>query len=94
MTWFRIRIGWLLVIGGVLVGCVAALVVLAQGFDWLQHGVWRDLTARNLFANTDLTVEWVGAQKLIDWALALPMALVIFFAGLAGVSFGLWLAVD
>jgi hypothetical protein len=88
MTWLRTRVGWLLVIAGVLVVGVAGLMVFGQGMQWLQHGVWPPLPARYLFA-TDVTVEWVGAQKILDQFLAMPMTAVIAVVGMGTAYLGL-----
>jgi len=56
-----------------------------QAYHWLREGLWLPLPISKLFTYNDWPiphVNWVGAQKIIDWLLDTPSSLVAFILGL------------
>ena len=83
------KFGWLLFISGVLVCVVCILLFAAQVVGWLQTGTWTYLPFRNVFDANVPSTECVVAQRIIEGFFDLPMAGVIFVAGLIIVNIGL-----
>ncbi|OYW74748.1 MAG: hypothetical protein B7Z26_11280, partial [Asticcacaulis sp. 32-58-5] len=66
---------------------IPPFIVLRQIFHWLRSGTWERWP---LSRGLDLlgiplpATDWVGAQGMIDWTLALPLALAIPLTGILG----------
>jgi len=55
-----------------------------QAFQWLREGHWTPLPVSKLFTYNDIPlphVSWLGAQKIIDWLLDIPLSFVAFILG-------------
>jgi hypothetical protein len=61
---------------------VAALAIFGcQCVHWLHYAQWPPVTVRTFLGNP-VRVEWEGVHIVIGWLLDIPVASVLFVAGL------------
>ena len=87
---------YLLIGSGLVAGTLAPVILLIEGFEWLTRREWPGLTLADglaLFGVHHAGPE-TDRQRLVDLALAVPLSIGLFFAGvsafLLGVSLGDW----
>ena len=64
---------------------VAVLVVLGEAVHWLKTAEWTSWTCADGLAVLHLnlpSVSWLGVQRIADWSMNLPLALLAVIAGL------------
>ena len=97
MGWLKRRLGRLLQLAGGLGVLGAVLVLGVQIVTWLKSGQWPPIplgvAVVAIWGGLPIT-DWQGAQRLIDLALKLPLALVLLLSGLAVGMGGMDLEVD
>jgi hypothetical protein len=85
--WFTVIFVWPL--------CSSLVVLGWQTYDWLRRGMWTDLNLAWGLTEADLPVpqsSWLGVQKILDWFLSLPLAVLLGAISFAWYASGMLLA--
>ena len=98
MTWGQRLVnkllqGFWMGVGFVGLGLIAVggLTFAVQCLEWLATAVWTPAPLSNLLVEYELSypqIQALGAQKIFDWILDLPMTLVLPVIGAVLVVFG------
>lgn len=79
MSGYGVLIGFAIALGG------PAILLGASALDWLQLGIWRELTNADALAwlqiNARPTFSWVGLQRTADAILRAPLWWTAMAAG-------------